>query len=108
MENERKFCKLFEHHPDYTVEIYTDENQKETVRITVIGKKAYVMYMKDPDTLDGRYDVVLQGGVWEGEKRLFVDVSTDGLTAKEFIASLYDMGEYMIFYPRQELEKYKG
>lgn len=79
---------------EYTIEDYIADDGREMLRVVILSGKAYVLYMKNPDTLDGRYDILYQGDVWEGEQRLLIDVTPDGLTAKEFLAALDEGIEY--------------
>ena len=95
---ECKFCNHGGRPLEYTMEAYINDDGKEMVRIVVVSGKAYVLYMRDPDTLDGRYDVLTDGGVWETERKNFVEVTSDGLTAKEFIDGLDDMASYPMYY----------
>ena len=95
---ERKFCDHGGHPLEYTMEAYINDNGKEMVRIVVVSGKAYVLYMRDPNTLDGRYDVLHEGGVWEMEHKKFVEVTSDGLSAKEFLNGLEDMAAYTMYY----------
>lgn len=95
---ERKFCDYGGHPLEYTMEVYTNADGMEMVRIVVVSGKAYIMYMITPESLDGRYDVVNEGGTFEIERKNFIDVTSDGLSAKEFLAVLDDMGAYAIYY----------
>ena len=98
MAPERKICDHGGHHLEYTIETYADNYGKEMVRIVVVSGKAYVLYMRDPDTLDGRYDVLTEGGVLEMERKNLVEVTSDGLSAKEFLNGLEDMVAYAMYY----------
>ena len=98
MATERKFCDHGGHPLEYTVEAYINADGKEMVRIVVVSGKAYVLYMRDPDTLDGRYDVLTEGGVLEMERKNLVEVTSDGLSAKEFLDGLEDMVSYPMYY----------
>ena len=95
---ERKFCDHGGHPLEYTVEAYINDDGKEMVRIVVVSGKAYVLYMRDPDTLDGRYDVLTEGDVLEMERKNLVEVTSDGLSAKEFLDGLEDMVSYPMYY----------
>lgn len=95
---ERKFCDYGGHPLEYTMEVYTNADGMEMVRIVVVSGKAYVLYMRDPDTLDGRYDVLTEGGVLEMERKNLVEVTSDGLSAKEFLDGLEDMVSYPMYY----------
>ena len=79
---------------EYIIEDYIADDGKEMYRIVILSGKAYVLYMTKPDSLDGRYDVLSTGDVWEGEQRLLIDVTPDGLTAKEFLEALGEGIEY--------------
>ena len=79
---------------EYTIENYIADNGKEMFRVVILSGKAYVLYMVNPDTLDGKYDVLYAGDVWENERRLLIDVTPDGLCAKEFLAALDEGIEY--------------
>ena len=98
MATERKFCNHGGYPLEYTTETYTNNDGKEMIRIVVVRGKAYVLYMRNPDTLDGRYDVLHEGGVWEMEHKKFVEVTSDGLSAKEFLNELEDMAAYTMYY----------
>ena len=95
---ERIFCDHGGHPLEYTIETYTGNDGEEMVRIVVVSGRAYVLYMRDPATLDGRFDVLTDGGVWEMERKNFVEVTSDGLSAKEFLDGLEDMVENAIYY----------
>ena len=90
----RKACNYSGHLIEYTIEDYTTADGKEMYRVVILSGKAYVLYMVNPDTLDGKYDVLYAGGVWENERRLLIDVTDDGLSAKEFLAALDEGIEY--------------
>ena len=95
---ERTFCDYGGHPLEYTTEVYTNADGKEMVRIVVVSGKSYVLYMRDPDALDGRYDVLTEGGVLEMERKNLVEVTSDGLSAKEFLDGLEDMVAYAMYY----------
>ena len=94
MSIKRKSCNYTKNPIEYTIEDYVTDDGKEMYRVVILSGKAYVLYMVNPDTLDGKYDVLYAGGVWENERRLLIDVTDDGLSAKEFLAALDEGIEY--------------
>lgn len=95
---ERKFCDYGGYPLEYTVESYTNEDGEDMLRIAVVSGKAYILYVRNADPLDGRYDILYKGGVFEIERKNFVEVTSDGLSAKEYLDCLYDMASYSIYY----------
>ena len=45
---------------EYTIEDYIADDGREMLRVVILRGKAYVLYMKNPDTLDGRYDIYIR------------------------------------------------
>ncbi len=102
---ERKFYDHDGHHAiEYTVETYTKDDGEEMTRIVVERGKAYIIYMLD--YLDGAYDVLYAGEIWEKESKSLVEVTSDGLSAKEYLAMLQDMIDNPRYY-QDYFDKYK-